>query len=606
MARIATYPVDAIPTINDKVIGTDVDNELITKNYRIGDILALVPGGSASVQSLNTLTGDLNLIGAGGISISASGTDITITGSSSGGGIQTIDGATGPDIDLAGKGGITITAVGNLINIDGSGISGGNPGAPVNGVQFNDGGSFGAGEFFTVDLKGYGNPAVNIGKGQEVKGQLNIFAGAGEGAFYGETRYYDAIGSGQFAAWATPGQISKQSYAVALPENEPATGQVLVIDKAATSSSPYTSLWTTVSGGSNDKFKYDSADTQAGFFSDKVSIGSGLSGSVNTDAQGVKTLTISAQSVSTVNSIKVGSSSASGTFGFEGSGVTMRTGGPNEPQQIVDFDYQDILVSGTNIKTVNGNSLLGGGNLAITATATPGGAVSNIQFHNANGLLDGDSQFTYNLDSVNKIATVKIGNETSPSETYGVLRLDGNSNSEGGRVEFRTGSSKSATVQTVTVKAPDAGVEQVISLPETLPTATTQVLGLKAISGTDIRTEWVNAGGGTSLPYTSYEANFSVTANTVLEKVLSNTTGLSFGWIDNTQGQLIVKMGGLQKEVDVLVLLNGYGGAKGQIVQCFFGGYNKSQAEITIDIMDQDFVNQNLDITQGNIEIRVY
>ncbi|MDH3876261.1 MAG: hypothetical protein OET18_00345 [Desulfobacterales bacterium] len=877
MARIATYPVDAIPTVNDKVIGTDVDNELITKNYRIGDILALVPGGSASVQSLNTLTGDLNLIGAGGISISASGTDITITGSSSGGGIksidgatgpdidlagkggitittsgnlinidgsgigggiQTIDGATGPDIDLAGKGGITVTRVGNLINIDGSGIGGGNPGAPVNGVQFNDGGSFGAGEFFKVDLKGFGNPAVNIGKGQEFKGQLNIFAGAGEGAFYGETRYYDAVGSGQFAAWATPGQILKQSYAVALPENEPVTGQVLVIDKTPTPSSPFTSIWSTVGSSADEKFKYDSADTQAGFFSDKVLIGSGLSGSVNTDVQGVKTLTISAQSVNTVNSIKVGSSSASGTFGFEGSGVTMRTGGANEPQQIVDFDYQDTLVSGTNIKTINGNSLLGGGNLvissgggtpggsngqiqfndnsnfqgdtnlnwdttnnilvvgketnptftegvihlkgngsteggkvkfqtgagkgspvditlqapdsgvaqtitlpdtlpskdtqvlgiksvngsvvetqwetpiaitgvssiegtsdvtgkiifsglgvsqngntftfnggssgvtdvtattplsstqgatpnisisesdentngylsstnftafkakqaalvsgsniktvngnsllgsgnlAITATATPGGAVSNIQFHNANGLLDGDSQFTYNLDSVNKIATVKIGNETSPSETYGVLRLDGNLNSEGGRVEFRTGASKAGPAQTVTVKAPDAGVEQVISLPETLPTATTQVLGLKAINATDIRTEWV-AAGGTSLPYTSYEANFSVTANTVSEKVLSNTTGLFFGWIDNTQGQLIVKMGGLQKEVDVLVLLNGYGG-KGQVVQCFFGGYNKSQAEITIDIMDQNFVNQNQDITQGNIEIRVY
>lgn len=285
MARISTYAIDGIPTIHDKVIGTNVDDADVTMNYTIGDIIALVPGGSASVQSLNTLTGDLNLIGAGGISISASGTDITITGSSSGGGIQSIDGATGPDINLAGKGGITITAVGNLINIDGSGISGGNPGAPVNGVQFNDGGSFGAGEFFTVDLKGYGNPAVDIGLQGTLKGQLNIFAGAGEGAFYGETRYYDAIGSGQFAAWATPGQILKQSYAVALPENEPATGQVLVIDKAATSSSPYTSLWTTVSGGSNDKFKYDSADTQAGFFSDKVLIGSGLSGSVNTDAQ---------------------------------------------------------------------------------------------------------------------------------------------------------------------------------------------------------------------------------------------------------------------------------------------------------------------------------
>ena len=86
MARIATYPVDAIPTINDKVIGTDVDNELITKNYRIGDILALVPGGGLSVQSLNTLTGELTLLGTGGITISASGTDITIDGSAIGGG----------------------------------------------------------------------------------------------------------------------------------------------------------------------------------------------------------------------------------------------------------------------------------------------------------------------------------------------------------------------------------------------------------------------------------------------------------------------------------------------------------------------------------------
>ena len=130
MARISTYAIDGIPTIHDKVIGTNVDDADVTMNYTIGDIIALVPGGSASVQSLNTLTGELNLIGAGGISISASGTDITITGSSSSG-IQSIDGATGPDIDLAGKGGITITAVGNLINIDGSGVSGGNPGAPT-------------------------------------------------------------------------------------------------------------------------------------------------------------------------------------------------------------------------------------------------------------------------------------------------------------------------------------------------------------------------------------------------------------------------------------------------------------------------------------------
>jgi len=601
MARISTYAIDGIPTIHDKVIGTNVDDADVTMNYTIGDIIALVPGGSASVQSLNTLTGDLNLIGAGGISISASGTDITITGSSSGGGIQSIDGATGPDIDLAGKGGITITAVGNLINIDGSGISGGNPGAPVNGVQFNDGGSFGAGEFFTVDLKGYGTPAVDIGQQGTFKGQLNIFAGAGEGAFYGETRYYDAIGSGQFAAWATPGQILKQSYAVALPENEPATGQVLVIDKVATSSSPYTSLWTTVSGGSNDKFKYDSADTQAGFFSDKVLIGSGLSGSVNTDAQGVKTLTISAQSVNTVNSIKVGSSSASGTFGFEGSGVTMRAGGANEPQQIVDFDYQDTLVSGTNIKTVNGNSLLGGGNLVISGGGgTPGGSNGQIQF-NDNSNFQGDTNL--NWDTTNNILVV--GKETNPTFTEGVIHLKGNGSTEGGKVKFQTGAGKGSPVD-ITLQAPDSGVAQTITLPDTLPTATTQVLGLKAISGTDIKTEWVNAGGGTSLPYTSYEANFSVISNNVSEKVLNNTTGATVSWISTGAGQLKVTLNGLAVEPDVLVLLNGFGGNKGQMVQCFFGGYNKSQAEITIDILDLNFAQAAVDISQGNIEIRVY
>ena len=806
MARIATYPVDAIPTINDKVIGTDVDNELITKNYRIGDILALVPGGSASVQSLNTLTGDLNLIGAGGISISASGTDITITGSG-GGGIQTIDGATGPDIDLAGKGGITITAVGNLINIDGSGISGGNPGTPVNGVQFNDGGIFGASEFFTVDLKGFANPVVNIGLDQNIKGQLNIFSGTGEGSFYGETRYYDAIGSGQFASWASPGSIQKQSYAVALPELEPVSGQALVIDKAPTGGAPYTSVWSTVGGGgTDDKFKIDAADATSGYWTDKVTIGSGLSGSINTDVSGVKTLTISAVSYNMVNSIKVGSTSSSGTFEFTGSGVSMTTGGAGQPQNIVDFDYQDVLVSGTNIKTINnlsllgsgnldisggtteaagsggqiqfndgntpagfeadtnlnwdttnnvlvvgketaptnqegiihlkgngsteggklklqtgagkgspvdiilqapdsgsaqtislpgtlatstaqvlgidsingstvatkwvtssggvtdvtastplsstqgatpdisisksdintdgylsstdfatfndkqealvsgtniktinGNSVLGGGNLAITATATPGGANTNVQFHNASGQLDGDSQFTYVLDSVNKIATVKIGNESSPSLTYGVLRLDGNSSSEGGKIELRTGSSKGAAPETVTLQAPDQGVAQEISLPESLPTASTQILGIKSISGTEVQTQWEDPSGGTSLNYTSYEALFSTTGGVVSVRELSNTTALTFGWVDNQNGTLAIKISGTLTEAqNVFVLLNGYGGDKGGIVQCYFGGFDRGAKEIKVDIYDETLTNQAVDIRQGNFELRVY
>ena len=153
MARIATYPVDAVPTLNDKLIGTDVDNELITHNYRISDIIALVPGGGSSVQSLNSLTGAINLVAGRNITFAIDADKKEIEISSDGGGsgtITSIDGATGPAIELQGTGGVSVTTEGNTISIDGSGIGGGNPSLPDFGVQFNQGGAFQAGEFFKV------------------------------------------------------------------------------------------------------------------------------------------------------------------------------------------------------------------------------------------------------------------------------------------------------------------------------------------------------------------------------------------------------------------------------------------------------------------------
>ena len=52
---------------------------------------------------------------------------------------------------------------------------------------------------------------------------------------------------------------------------------------------------------------------------------------------------------------------------------------------------QDTLVSGTNIKTVNSTSLLGSGN--ITVSASPGGSTTQIQYNNA-GALAGASGIT--------------------------------------------------------------------------------------------------------------------------------------------------------------------------------------------------------------------
>jgi len=155
MARISTYAVDGTPTVNDKVIGTDAENADVTMNYTIGDIIGLVPGGSSSVQSLNSLTGALNLVGAGGNTITVSGTTITITGTPSGGGTVTslttsgtqgaatlISGvlnipeydtssgitsinstASGPNVNIQGQGGIVVTEAGNTITISDSGTS---------------------------------------------------------------------------------------------------------------------------------------------------------------------------------------------------------------------------------------------------------------------------------------------------------------------------------------------------------------------------------------------------------------------------------------------------------------------------------------------------
>ena len=48
MAKISTYIIDSTPQLTDKVIGTDVTDNNITKNYLIGDIVALVPSPTLS------------------------------------------------------------------------------------------------------------------------------------------------------------------------------------------------------------------------------------------------------------------------------------------------------------------------------------------------------------------------------------------------------------------------------------------------------------------------------------------------------------------------------------------------------------------------------
>jgi len=67
MAKISTYPIVSVPTVNDLLIGTDVENLNETKNFSIGDIASLIIGG-AYVPYVGA-TGNVNL---GSFSITAS------------------------------------------------------------------------------------------------------------------------------------------------------------------------------------------------------------------------------------------------------------------------------------------------------------------------------------------------------------------------------------------------------------------------------------------------------------------------------------------------------------------------------------------------------
>lgn len=575
MARIATYAIDATPTLEDKVIGTDVDNELITKNYKIGDIIAMVPGGSLSVQSLNSLTGTVKLSAGANIALAtdASKNEIVISSTASSDGITSIEGATGPSIDLFGKGGITITAVGNTINIDGSGISGGSPGAPVNGIQANVAGAFGAYDWLTA------NPTTNtldlgngsVGKSGSVAGIVNLFNATGDNNALGSVRWYDFASSNNYVGIVGPGSMEKSvSYDIALPGNEPSANQILAVKNGSTSS-PYELVWTTNggSGGADEKFKIESSDSAAGYWRDKVIPGSGITQTFSTDGSGFKTVQLNQSLPSIVNSIKVGNSTAIGTFEFTGSGVTMDT---SSTPNVINF--------------------AGGGG----ATA-PSGVTGSVQY-NDNGAFSSYTGFTFDKAT----ATLTLGQSTAPTSLGGILKVEGNGSTYGGKVQLETGSSKGAP-ELVSLCGPTTGVKQEIHLPPTVATATTQVLGIKSITGTEVQTEWKAAGGAT-LPYTSYETNWELSGNTFNLRQLNNTTGATFTWTNNINGTISVTASA-DLGAAILVLLNGKGGTKENLIQAFYAGYDNANV-VTIDKLDRDFQNTQGDISAGMFELRIY
>lgn len=104
------------------------------------------------------------------------------------------------------------------------------------------------------------------------------------------------------------------------------------------------------------------------------------------------------------------------------SGKFLTTDGTNASWATVDLTaYQPLLVSGTNIKTVNGSSLLGSGDLTISASAA--GSDTQVQY-NSSGAFAGSANLTFNGTNLTCGGTVTANSDESLKTNWRDLPTD--------------------------------------------------------------------------------------------------------------------------------------------------------------------------------------
>ena len=139
MARISTYPIDAVVDTGDLLIGTDSEDSNITKNYTIASIIALAESSIDLAEVLavgNTATNNINLTGImtattvngtnGTIGVFSSTTGTIVTLGSTTGNITTVNSTNIVNSALVSTANLTATAgiTNNLLYIDSAGSSG--------------------------------------------------------------------------------------------------------------------------------------------------------------------------------------------------------------------------------------------------------------------------------------------------------------------------------------------------------------------------------------------------------------------------------------------------------------------------------------------------
>lgn len=162
-----------------------------------------------------------------------------------------------------------------------------------------------------------------------------------------------------------------------------------------------------------------------------------------------------------------------------------------------DALYQAILVSGTNIKTINGSSLLGSGDLTVSG----GGGSVNLSSFGLTEKADIFSDAFASLDTATKWTASSSGGGSAPAVTSGVLNLQPN-----------TGSSGNSTLVSQTAKNM-IDTELIVEVPQ-----------VQTISGLQTVQQLLIAPSPTSL--SNYVLiGYSATTN----QISGNLSGTSFG-----------------------------------------------------------------------------
>ena len=570
MSRISTYAIDGTPTVNDKLIGTDVDNVDVTMNYTIGDIISLVPGGGGvGISSINTSTGPaITLTGKGGLVVTQVGNiiflDTSTVGSS---GVTDINSITG-SVDLQGKGGIVITEVGGTIFLD-----------TTNSGNFDSlttVGSSGAATLTggVLNIPNYAGGVSGVSDVNSVTGSVAL---AGKGGLVvtevGNIIFLDVAGVGgsvnsltttgnQGAATLTGGVLNIPNYAVGGGGSVTSVNAGINGDAIRITGGPITSNGVLNFAFTGDKSQYVRGDgTLLAFPASSSGTVQEITSS-NTSfisATGTSPITTTGDLSFSLNAI--GTPSATTYLRGDNSWATI----PGGEGTVTDFSA-----------VVNGGITDAISLRVFDSKTTPRLELDfqgvEDQYINGLGVLTSfpnPGMSSWTVGDGTGIEPVTDGVEV---EYKGLDKITTNVALFGGGVQLNINHDDTERLDTVSAVSPAAGGTFTV-----VDSVTQDATG----HPTSVNVKTVTLPSSGSINYTFYEARYSTASSTVNVNVLENTTGRNFSWSRNVpNGTIDITMTPSIDNPDVLIFCNGNGGEKGAKTQVFYESGGDSSSDI--------------------------